>query len=722
MYTRLLMGGTILFFIALQSATAQNNVSNKDSSQRRAPNNSDFFKRGGLQTIVLDVSDSGGIYIIDKWGDSISRKHRNRHAFQLYERKPFLFRIENVNALRYNYFLNDELITNFVEGASAVENNIYANAANAIKDIPALNIFNFDVFERRQPEKTEETTRLKQNIQRLKDDREVIQVKINAENTKLLQMHDYADYYKNLHSDNINNSTLRKKYPEISGILDIIDPLYDNLNDLDTRLLSKLWELQSNINITGNKNLQILLSYQILDSSLHCDFDLQSTKVKIAEVLIRLSNEIDTCNMALKVLEEISPARQSLYRIPHTNAVLPRPNSSLQSKIYDSLLRSYKELLDALKYPLTQLNSPSGIQAEENKLKAVEFITNKKNQLIELTVLAISLELGKLLEKKWIDYSRKKNVYLNKSWVDKSDLDSITATRNQISVIFNYAKRWIADFALISYSLEINSEIFKSVHQSITSNCLKFLGLLKELDHLNKSTITEFTSPIFHNQKNIDIVRFKVDRQDKLSGGKQTYIYDYWMKGGIKIDYSVGIFGSGLTDRKYNKLSYYGYDSSLTEPSTDSFYISRSEAGNVEFSFGGMVNISWRNGQSWFNGGLGLGLAYSANQRLQFLAAGNLHLGKTERVLLHFGVAMGSVKELDKTSIVLQEVPPESSHFPRQSYLVKGDSREMEVPLIERFKVRPFVGISYNLSGKPALKAVSSQSGFQFYNSQFTDK
>jgi hypothetical protein len=254
---------------------------------------------------------------------------------------------------------------------------------------------------------------------------------------------------------------------------------------------------------------------------------------------------------------------------------------------------------------------------------------------------------------------------------------------------------------------------------------------MKELDHLEEPNINKYTSPIISNLKNVDLISFKVQTiyKDKSNQQEDSRTYDFWLKGGLKIDFSVGFFASGLTDNQFNKLPYYvtqmdstddgagniKYSSSIVANS-DSFYISKTRNGNFSFCFGGMVNIIPRNGSRWINAGLSVGVAYSTNQRLQALTAFSLHLGKTERLILHGGAAFGTVKQLDVSRLnLLQDGPVKR---PDHTWFVRGDINNFTVPEIERFCVRPFFGLSYNLSKQNALQAVKSQPGFKHYNAE----
>jgi hypothetical protein len=235
---------------------------------------------------------------------------------------------------------------------------------------------------------------------------------------------------------------------------------------------------------------------------------------------------------------------------------------------------------------------------------------------------------------------------------------------------------------------------------------------LKKLDYISNNNTVEYSLPTHNNLKNIDLIRYKIDRTDKTNSSinSQTYIYDIWLRGGLKIDFSVGIMGTGLVDLDFSKVQHYKDDGTTLDP--DYFSLTVKDKGAFNFAFGGMVNIYRRNGGNWLNWGGSVGVVYSTNQKLQFLVGPTIHCGKTERIILHGGVAMGFRQTLDESQLTIKEKDKD------KKYLIKGDYGTFAIPLIDKFSVKPFIGISYNLSKKNALQAVSSQPGLKMYNDE----
>lgn len=148
----------------------------------------------------------------------------------------------------------------------------------------------------------------------------------------------------------------------------------------------------------------------------------------------------------------------------------------------------------------------------------------------------------------------------------------------------------------------------------------------------------------------------------------------------------------------------------------DSIHINRQKSGKADFAFGGMVNIIPRNGKRWLNSGFSVGVAYASNKSLQFLTGLSVHLGKTERIILHGGVTFGRVNRIDESASMFS---PRGDDFALKSKDVKFAT--YNIPYYQKFEARGFFGISYNLSKKNALQAVSG-SGLSTYNSSLNPK
>jgi hypothetical protein len=180
--------------------------------------------------------------------------------------------------------------------------------------------------------------------------------------------------------------------------------------------------------------------------------------------------------------------------------------------------------------------------------------------------------------------------------------------------------------------------------------------------------------PLDINGDNIDYVEIQLDIYDGENETPETYKYKVWIKGGLKIDVSGGVYLTSLLDKEY-----YTTDSENNEK-----LIYESDLGNYDFGFGTMVNISLRGG-SWARPTLNFGAMFTSNQKFQMLTGLGLILGKNERFVIHSGISMGRVNVL------------------RDDYQTDGVTTydlgaDGTVPVNEKFRFGHFFGITYNFS------------------------
>ncbi|MEI6950561.1 hypothetical protein V9K67_25480 [Paraflavisolibacter sp. H34] len=194
----------------------------------------------------------------------------------------------------------------------------------------------------------------------------------------------------------------------------------------------------------------------------------------------------------------------------------------------------------------------------------------------------------------------------------------------------------------------------------------------------------------------------------------------------MKVDFSIGFFGTRLTDNLYNKVLL------DTSGGIDLIRVTRQDDGKTNFAFGGMVNVIPRNGTAWVNVGGSIGVAYSGNQKLQVLTGLSLHFGKTERLIVHGGFGFGTIKHLDVSASNFEFFDRELKQYPREKldeideedrvYMLRSPEIKFNtftIPTVDKFVARPFIGISYNLSKKHALQAVSGTPGNSTFNDNY---
>jgi hypothetical protein len=211
----------------------------------------------------------------------------------------------------------------------------------------------------------------------------------------------------------------------------------------------------------------------------------------------------------------------------------------------------------------------------------------------------------------------------------------------------------------------------------------QFTGLLKIIN-----VDTTYITPTTSNMKNFDLIRIELDKTDKTNQQSEKYDYDIFLKGGLKIDFSAGIFGSFLKNDEYIAIDSLDNNNKPT----DKKMIKVKDQGKLNVGFGGLVNVTVRSGASWFAPGFSFGFIVDSKPSLQFLSSLTLAMGKSERLLLHAGYAVGFVKRIDGLEL--------NKYIPTVTI---GNA----VPTTDKILAKPFFGLSYNLSKNNVFKATT---------------
>ena len=205
---------------------------------------------------------------------------------------------------------------------------------------------------------------------------------------------------------------------------------------------------------------------------------------------------------------------------------------------------------------------------------------------------------------------------------------------------------------------------------------------------LNKMFAVKFDNyqSIDIDGKNIDVVRVIVKRYNRLDNTQKPYEYspyNIWVKGGFKFDIGGSLFLTSLVDREY-----FTTNTVINEDGTDQTYqlIHEKNTGDYTLGFGTTLNISYRTG-GWIRPTLSIGTLLNQDQKFQIIAGGGFVIGKEARIVLHAGLAMGSVTTISDRYRADGTTP----------YTISGDDA---IPTVEKFSFGHFFGITYNF-GKP---------------------
>ncbi|ABQ07733.1 hypothetical protein [Flavobacterium johnsoniae] len=199
-----------------------------------------------------------------------------------------------------------------------------------------------------------------------------------------------------------------------------------------------------------------------------------------------------------------------------------------------------------------------------------------------------------------------------------------------------------------------------------------------------------YTRPIDVQGKNIDVVEFTINQSNKETKKKDENFdskpYNIWIKGGLKIDVSAGVFFTSLYDSEF---------STKDDPAiAGNKIITLKNGGDYDLAFGSTINTYMRM-NSWVVPTLNFGAVITQNQKLQILLGGGLILGKQERIIFSGGLTMGKVTRI------------------ADSYSVGGSynlGNSGDVPTQNQFKFGHFFGITYNLT---KVKKISLDKGIE---------
>ncbi|MND68028.1 hypothetical protein D3C80_594660 [compost metagenome] len=148
--------------------------------------------------------------------------------------------------------------------------------------------------------------------------------------------------------------------------------------------------------------------------------------------------------------------------------------------------------------------------------------------------------------------------------------------------------------------------------------------------------------------------------------------FDYLVQGGVKIDFSTGIFINGLVDEDYY----------LKSDGQGGGIITAKDNGNYNLGFGILSHLYSRTGGR-VNFGLTTGLLTDATANLRLLGGGSILLGSESRWVISGGAVLGKAKKL--------------TNGYNAGDTFAGD--EAEIPYTDKFSTKWFVGITYNFGG-----------------------
>ena len=335
------------------------------------------------------------------------------------------------------------------------------------------------------------------------------------------------------------------------------------------------------------------------------------------------------------ILDEKSKQLQGLENAKNSNFLIL--NDSITALIDAKIETLQQEIIESGQKSIQSIE-----QSENVKLnfEAMDIISVKTESVEDLKNYAINryMELVRLSAK--LKDQLVLLVSTNKS-KDQIDLDILQKEAREASL---NASDLVDYFNLVSGKIgDFDNEDIKRQKKEFLDNIEvieKNLALIFSL----QSSIQ--TLPLDHQGENFDFIKVQLEviPQDGSFTPTlkiQNYDYKIWIKGGVKIDFSAGLFISSLRDNSYLALEQDASDDNV--PSM--YKIIREDKGNYEFGIGSMVNVTYRSART-MNIGVGVGGYITTNQKFRFTAGPTLGIGKMERVIFSFGLVLGEVTDI----------------------------------------------------------------------------
>ncbi len=211
-----------------------------------------------------------------------------------------------------------------------------------------------------------------------------------------------------------------------------------------------------------------------------------------------------------------------------------------------------------------------------------------------------------------------------------------------------------------------------------------------EKSYLMVSSLPESiqTPPIDYHGENIDFIKVSlevvpIDEKAKPINRIQNYEYKVWIKGGLKIDFSAGLFISSLRDNSFLAVQ----QESQGEGESSLYRIIEEDKGIYEFGVGSTVNFTYRSSR-FANFGGSVGGYVTSDQKFRLVLGPTLVLGKMDRLIFSAGIAMGEVTALS-SKVNLEDV-----------FDLGTDG---SVPTVQKFDFGHYFSFTYNL-GKAKSK------------------
>ena len=381
----------------------------------------------------------------------------------------------------------------------------------------------------------------------------------------------------------------------------------------------------------------------------------------------KIKNEIDSLNVEINSISE-KLKRKNLSNKDRKD--LLSEQLSFKSKI--SLLEvKFDEIRNqsVAQYISKSIYSSNFIETTKlnNILKTIKPISAKNTDDDKKNIQNASLLLKQSFEDLKIDIDK---YVLEISAEDFLNQKEFKTKRDDLNKRFILALQNIEGISVEANNFSDLLSDFNNKVEEINSISKK---IKEEISKMYQLKLYNYLLPVDINGKNIDVVEVTVERYDKTATNPtpDKYTYNIWVRGGVKIDISGGLFLSSLMDKEYE-----------TKDDGSNKFIFEKNRGDYEFGFGSTINVSLRGG-SWVRPGLSIGALFTTNQKFQLLTGLGFIIGKEERIVLHTGLSMGRISRI-------------SDNYKTDGSVSYDLGTEGTIPMTEKFAFGHFFGLTYN--------------------------
>ena len=239
---------------------------------------------------------------------------------------------------------------------------------------------------------------------------------------------------------------------------------------------------------------------------------------------------------------------------------------------------------------------------------------------------------------------------------------------------------------VLGRSLNKRVEFYKKAEvKKLNSNIEEFSstgmnGLLRSFNSFNQSNYTFILPPVFLEEDQTNL-KIRIVPKEEVPCVPETRSYDLRIrtKGGVKIDFSTGLFvnvgGPNFIDRSYSYA-----------PDSDSVIVKLNKSGNSFFpSLGALAHIYPRNGRDIQLAGC-FGVSTKNLDKVNFHIGVSLIFGQRQRFVLSSGVTMAKITLLDEQYNVGQR-------------LLKAEAPD-QIPTGDFNRFGGFISCTWNLTKK----------------------